>query len=115
VKKPWRRSNRYNALGQMLQTNQRLDKLAAMRASFVERGMLPATHIPPRSTSEVHTPNPQILNDEDNNNNNNGDGDDDDDGEGPLEGEAILGHVVLAQKSGKLRPLSEYYLLSEPG
>ncbi|KAJ7362401.1 hypothetical protein DFH08DRAFT_683551, partial [Mycena albidolilacea] len=31
VKKPWRRSSRYNALGQMLLTNQRLDKLAAAR------------------------------------------------------------------------------------
>jgi len=41
VKKPWRRSNRYNALGQMLQTNQRLDKLAAMCSDFVARGMLP--------------------------------------------------------------------------
>ena len=31
VKKPWRRSSRYKALGQMLITNQRLDKLAAAR------------------------------------------------------------------------------------
>jgi len=29
VKKPWRCSNRFDALGQMLVTNQRLDKLAA--------------------------------------------------------------------------------------
>jgi hypothetical protein len=29
VKEPWRRSNRFNPLGQMLVTNQRLDKLAA--------------------------------------------------------------------------------------
>jgi hypothetical protein len=40
VKEPWRRSNRYNALGQMLLTNQRLDKLAAARVDFVDRGML---------------------------------------------------------------------------
>ena len=40
VKEPWRRSNRYEALGQMLMTNQRLDKLAAARADFAERGML---------------------------------------------------------------------------
>ncbi|KAI0314791.1 hypothetical protein OF83DRAFT_1165069 [Amylostereum chailletii] len=44
VKKPWRRSNRYSALGQMLLTNQRLDKLIAIRATFVEHGMLPARH-----------------------------------------------------------------------
>ena len=40
VKKPWRRSSRYQALGQMLVTNQRLDKLAAARVDFVNRGML---------------------------------------------------------------------------
>jgi hypothetical protein len=43
IKKPWRRSNRYNALGQMLLTNQRLDKLAAARVDFTERGMLNGT------------------------------------------------------------------------
>ncbi|KAF8870197.1 hypothetical protein BD779DRAFT_1614206 [Infundibulicybe gibba] len=37
VKKPWRRSSRYEALGQMLITNQRLDKLSALRADFVKR------------------------------------------------------------------------------
>lgn len=40
VKKPWRRSSRYEALSQMLLTNQRLDKLAAARSDFVERGMV---------------------------------------------------------------------------
>jgi hypothetical protein len=43
VKKPWRRSNRYQALGQMLLTNQRLDKIAAARADFTNRGMLKGT------------------------------------------------------------------------
>jgi len=40
VKEPWRRSNRFEALGQMLITNQRLDKLAAARVDFADRGML---------------------------------------------------------------------------
>lgn len=40
VKEPYRRSNRYEALGQMLITNQRLDKLSAARADFASRGML---------------------------------------------------------------------------
>jgi hypothetical protein len=44
VKKSWRRSNRYKALGQMLVTNQRLDKLAAARVDFVNRGMLDPTN-----------------------------------------------------------------------
>ncbi|KAF8885010.1 hypothetical protein BD779DRAFT_1612023 [Infundibulicybe gibba] len=43
VKEPWRRSNHHNALGQMLLTNQRLDKLAASRADFEKRGMLNGT------------------------------------------------------------------------
>ncbi|KAG1886571.1 hypothetical protein F4604DRAFT_1877832 [Suillus subluteus] len=40
VKEPWRRSSRYKALGQMLLTNQRLDKIAAARSDFEARGML---------------------------------------------------------------------------
>jgi hypothetical protein len=43
VKEPWRRSNRYNALAQMLLTNQRLDKLAAARTDFTARSMLHGT------------------------------------------------------------------------
>jgi hypothetical protein len=43
IKKPWRRSNRYNALGQMLLTNQRLDKLAAAHIDFTDRRMLDGT------------------------------------------------------------------------
>ncbi|KAF9044507.1 hypothetical protein BDZ89DRAFT_1099714 [Hymenopellis radicata] len=41
VKKPWRRSNRYNALSQMLLTLQRLDKLHALRMDLIRRGLLP--------------------------------------------------------------------------
>ena len=40
VKEPWRRSNRNQALGQMIVTNQRLDQLAAARKDFEARGML---------------------------------------------------------------------------
>jgi len=40
VKEPWRRSNHHNPLKQILFTNQRLDKLAAARIDFTERGML---------------------------------------------------------------------------
>ncbi|KAG2743057.1 hypothetical protein P692DRAFT_20878964 [Suillus brevipes Sb2] len=43
VKWPWRRSNRYNALGQMLLTNQCLDKLGLARVDFVAQGMLPSS------------------------------------------------------------------------
>ncbi|KAG1869944.1 hypothetical protein F4604DRAFT_1584059, partial [Suillus subluteus] len=43
VKEPWRRSSHFNALGQMLRTNQWLDKLAALRADFTKRNMLDGT------------------------------------------------------------------------
>jgi hypothetical protein len=51
VKQPWRRSSRNDPLGQMLLTNQRLDKLAAARVDFTSRGMLDgpssAANVPP--------------------------------------------------------------------
>lgn len=43
VKEPWRRSSRFQALGQMLLTNQRLDKLAASQVDFANRNMLIGT------------------------------------------------------------------------
>ncbi|KAG2072656.1 hypothetical protein BDR04DRAFT_1127553 [Suillus decipiens] len=43
VKGPWRWSSKYNALSQMLLTNQQLDKLAAARVDFTSRGMLNGT------------------------------------------------------------------------
>ncbi|KAJ3711702.1 hypothetical protein C8R42DRAFT_688331 [Lentinula raphanica] len=46
VKRPWRRSNRYNALSQILRTNQRLDKLLILRSSLVERNLLDSSHQP---------------------------------------------------------------------
>jgi len=43
VKRPYWRTNRFQALGQMLKINQRLDKLAAARLDFKQRGMLNGT------------------------------------------------------------------------
>ncbi|TRM58162.1 hypothetical protein BD626DRAFT_408644 [Schizophyllum amplum] len=40
VKEPWRRSSRHNALGQMLTTNIRIDKMHAARLAFEKRGMM---------------------------------------------------------------------------
>jgi hypothetical protein len=40
VKEPWRRSNKYKALSQMLATNQRLEKLASIRAELNSKNML---------------------------------------------------------------------------
>ena len=51
VKKPWWCSNKHNALGLILQTNQRLSQLAAARADFEAQGMLPVSH-PSQSTPQ---------------------------------------------------------------
>jgi hypothetical protein len=75
VKRPWRRSNRHNALGQMLLTNQRLDKLKAARSDFAHRGLLPPSHAPP--------PIPVLMPEED------------EDG-GPID-EHVTGTVTLAR------------------
>jgi hypothetical protein len=40
VKEPWRRSNRYKALPQMLRTNSRLDKMSYARRAFTKLGMM---------------------------------------------------------------------------
>ena len=91
VKKPWRRSNRHQALGQMLVINQRLDKLAAMHMDFVARGMLPAGHPTWRRLST--DPNLKRMTADNDN-------DDDDDDGAPVE-ENVMGHVVLARTRGK--------------
>ncbi|KAH8983439.1 hypothetical protein EDB92DRAFT_1890569 [Lactarius akahatsu] len=101
VKKPWRRSNRYQALGQMLLINQRLDKLAAMRIHFAASGLLPGGRTVASSTSQPPHP-PHLPSDGDSTSRaprpphfpSDGDGEDDDGG--PVE-EDVLGHVVLAR------------------
>jgi hypothetical protein len=82
VKEPWRRSSRFEALGQMLSTNQRLDKLAAARVNFQARGMLMA--------SIFDRPDPQplpVIQPTD----------DEDDDCGAIDGN-VSGEVILAKK-----------------
>ena len=55
VKNPWRRSNRNEPLGQMLLTNQQLDKLAALHADFSVCNMLKGPLLTSGMTIE-HTP-----------------------------------------------------------
>lgn len=86
VKRPWRRSNRYEALGQMLLTNQRLDKLIRARADFVARAMLPPTHAPP--------PKPVLIPDDD----------EDDDGDMGVIDEYVAGNVTLARTRARTYP-----------
>lgn len=98
VKKPWRRSNRYNALDQMLLINQRLDKLSAMRCDFAARGMLPAGHTDDGQISHILRPLQPI----------NGDDSEEDDNE-PVEGPGreVLGLVILAKTRGMSIPLTD--------
>ncbi|GLB39957.1 hypothetical protein LshimejAT787_0704670 [Lyophyllum shimeji] len=58
VKEPWRRSNRHQPLGQMLLTNQRMDKLAAARVDFEARGMLDGHFATPHPTPLGPSPPP---------------------------------------------------------
>ncbi|KAG6835315.1 hypothetical protein H0H93_002803, partial [Arthromyces matolae] len=96
VKKPWQRSNRYEALGQMLVTNQRLDKLAASRVDFNHRGMLDGSIF---DGSDVLLPPVVIGRAVD---------DEDDDG-GAVEGN-VWGEVLLARKPITSIPLDAYGL-----
>jgi hypothetical protein len=61
VKEPWRRSNRNNALYQMLTTNQRLDQLAAARVDFTTRGMLKGTLMASALVASAYDYFPSVL------------------------------------------------------
>ncbi|KAF8326760.1 hypothetical protein F5887DRAFT_899548 [Amanita rubescens] len=78
VRKPWRRSSHFNALGQMLVTNQRLDQLDACAVNFRARGMLYGVPQPSQQTRGE-------------------DGDEDDDG-GAVDDKGVMGEVELARK-----------------
>ncbi|KAK6988395.1 hypothetical protein R3P38DRAFT_3332062 [Favolaschia claudopus] len=100
VKQPWRRSSRFQALGQMLTINDRQDKLAAARVDFTERGMM--TGPSARPIPDPPAPPP---------------GDDDDDG-GPSDDQNILGEVKLAVTPVRCYPrnrvaLSQYLNLPQ--
>ncbi|KAI0032371.1 hypothetical protein K488DRAFT_78514 [Vararia minispora EC-137] len=83
--KPWRRSNRYNALGQMLITNQRLDKLSAARTDFTAHGMLPPLYPPP--PTRLRDPTLDVQDEHE-------DGD-----EGPVSGGRVMGAVKLPRRA----------------
>jgi hypothetical protein len=94
VKEPWRRSNRYNALKQMLVTNSRLDKLASAGRLFSELGMMEGTTS--SYTARMlrgERPQPRVLAER---------RDEDDDG-GPSSGPRCLSSVELARTAGTTR------------
>ena len=91
VKRPWCRSNRYDVIHQIMQTNCRADKLSAARANFTASGIL---NLP---TWQPRIPHPVLS-------------DDDADQCGAAEG-VIYNEVFLAVKHGT----SGSYLYSERG
>ncbi|KDQ16594.1 hypothetical protein BOTBODRAFT_54024 [Botryobasidium botryosum FD-172 SS1] len=86
VKEPWRRSNRNDPVSQMVQTNERLDKLEAAHADYTARGMLRGTAYMAALAEVARTPNQVDVEGED------------DDG-GPLFDPDVLADVRLAQRS----------------
>ena len=56
VKEPYRRSSHFEALGQMLLTNQRIDKLAACRINFTTRNMLDGPCLAPNVVPIIPMP-----------------------------------------------------------
>lgn len=88
VKKPWRRSSRFEALGQMLLTNQRNDKLAAARVNFVDRGMLRPSYAPPPPAKT--SPNEDTDNE-------------------PVDGDEVVGNVVLARTRSEFQYFKSFH------
>jgi hypothetical protein len=85
VKEPWRRSNKYKALPQILLTNQRNDKLAAARVAFKARSV----HTRAAAVDDHPPPDPS------------GSPAVDDDS-GTVDGMHILAEVQLARKPSEL-------------
>ncbi|THG95987.1 hypothetical protein EW026_g5759 [Hermanssonia centrifuga] len=114
VKEPWRRSNHYEALSQMLLTNQRVDKLAAARTDFKARRMLEGTCLTETLKALLKEMQKNEERELENGETEGGmmaerasesdsdEEDDDDDAVGILEGPRLLGDVVLARRPGAL-------------
>ncbi len=100
VKKPWRRSNRSEPMGQMLVTNQRLDKISAQKTKYTDLGMLPDGHAPPRYTLRTHVQKESRPNGDDS----------DSEDDGAVEGDVVMGHVILAWKRGMFLCRAEHAL-----
>jgi hypothetical protein len=81
VKRPWRRSSRYNAVKQIMLINQRTEKLTAARAHFTSQGILKFPTWQPRLLRAIPS-------------------DDDEDQSGAVHEDVIHNEVFLAQTHG---------------
>ncbi|KIM64440.1 hypothetical protein SCLCIDRAFT_23455 [Scleroderma citrinum Foug A] len=104
VKKPWRHSNRFEALGQMFTTNQRLDKLAAARVDFESCRMLDGSVL----SAALQDVNP--LHGEHDDTHEDLDNVDDDEIQAVDDGPCILNHVRLAKTPVRNIPTDLYTL-----
>ncbi len=100
IKKPWRHSNHSEPMGQMLVTNQRLNKISAQKTKYTDLGMLLDGHAPPRYTLHTH------MQKESRPNGNDSDSEDD----STVEGNVVMGHVILAWKRGMFLCQAEHAL-----
>jgi hypothetical protein len=106
VKEPWRRSSKFNALGQMLLTNQRLDKLHAARVDFVIRGMLPGSALSQAMDSVLGQGQP-VANTNTTDNTQDGPVDPEDEVM-PVEGPLVMNFVELPKERGASAMLSPF-------
>jgi hypothetical protein len=74
----------------MLHINQQLDKLGTMCSDFIAHGMLPGGHTSKQHMSLFLKPSVVGLGGEN----------EDDEDDGPVEGDNVLAHVILAQSHG---------------
>ena len=95
VKEPWRRSSRFNALIQMLQTISQLEKLAAAQKVFTQLGMMDGTTASYTGMiQDGGQPQPRATLEADNT--------DEGDDSGPLAGPKSLSSVELAHLPGMI-------------
>lgn len=107
VKEPYRRSNRWNAVSQVAITNQRLDKLSAVRAHFTAHGMMHGTvfsNIVNGMLGSSITPNEDAVESD-----TDPDDDDSDDEVGPADEDDAITSVALARTPGVF-----YFLFYDP-
>ena len=105
VKEPWQCSSWFNALGQMLITNQHLDKLGAVHIDFDACGMLKGpclSSFVPTISFPVDPPASPPLRAK----HNDADGDDGQPEARPFDGPKVQATIKLAKKPGKLYSIS---------
>ena len=108
VKEPWRRSSRYHALIQMLRTVVRMDKMAALHQTFLDRGMLVRTTSSYMADlviqKDQEMPHSSDVVDEE---------EEDRDDNGPVSGDptSVLFVTNLAARYGMYNPIAAAYVL----